>query len=125
MQTSMKDIFKRLYVYIVLSVIALYVIASNIIKFPPSLLEAITFMLIFSIGVWMYKQYPKYQNQYGIVTPKDRQTLELTLYVYMGAFIFQALLNNTVLSGLKVIAGCVLLGVSMYGIVILLNIMKK
>lgn len=125
MQTSMKDIFKRLYVYIVLSVIALYVIASNIMKFPPSLLEAITFMLIFSIGVWMYKQYPRYLNQFGIVTPKDRQTLELTLYVYMGAFIFQALLNNTALSGLKVVAGCVLLGVSMYGIVILLNIMKK
>jgi len=125
MQTSMKDIFKRLYVYSVLSVIALYVITSHMIKLPPSLLEAITVVLMFSIGVWMYKIYPTYQKQYGIVTPKDRQTLELTLYIYMGAFIFQALLDNTALSGLKVVAGFVLLGVSLYGIVILLHIMKK
>jgi hypothetical protein len=125
MQTSMKDIFKRIYIYLVLSVISMYVILSNMLTFPPSLLEALTFLSIFVLGILMYKRYPKFQNEIGIVTPKDRQILEITLYIYMGVFIFQALLNATSLSGLKAFCGIILLLDSIYGIYTLHNIIKK
>ena len=125
MQTSMKDIFKRLYVYLVLSVISMYVILSNIINFLPSLLEALTFLSIFVLGIILYKLYPKYKNEIGVVTPKDRQILEYTLYIYMGVFIFQTLLDSTSLSGLKVLSGIILLLDCFYGIYTLYKIIKK
>ncbi len=125
MQTSIQDIMKRIYVHIMLTIIAFYVIIVNSITLPPSLLEALTFLVIFISGYIMYKRYPRFSTQICIVTPKDKQILELSLYAYMGVFIFQALLNQTALQGLRVFAGVLLVLINVFAIYTLYQMIKK
>jgi hypothetical protein len=97
----------------------------NSITLPPSLLEALTFLVIFISGYIMYKRYPRFSTQICIVTPKDKQILELSLYAYMGVFIFQALLNQTALQGLRVFAGVLLVLINVFAIYTLYQMIKK
>lgn len=125
MQTSIQDIIKRIYIHIILTLIAFYVVISNTISLPPSLLEALTFLVIFVSGYFMYKKYPRFSTKICIVTPKDKQILELSLYAYMGTFIFQALLNQTALQGLRILAGVLLVIINAVAIYTLYQIIKK
>ena len=125
MQTSIQDITKRIYIHIILTIIAFYVIVSNSISLPPSLLEALTFVVIFISSYLMYKKYPRFSTKICIVTPKDKQRLELSLYAYMGTFIFQALLNQTALQGLRVIAGLLLVVINGFALYTLYQMIKK
>jgi hypothetical protein len=125
MQTSIKDIIKRIYIQILLMIAALYVMLSVMIDFPDSLLEAITFLIVFVTVILMYKFYPKYSNKVCIVTPRDRQILEISMYSYIGTFIFQTVLNENQLPGLKIFSGFVLLCISAFAMFTLYKIIKK
>jgi hypothetical protein len=125
MQTSIKDIMKRMYIQIFLMIASLYIMFSVMIDFPDSLLEAITFLIVFVLGVGMYKFYPRYSNKVYIVTPRDRQILEISMYSYIGIFIFQTVLNENQLPGLKIFSGFILLCISAFSMFTLYKIIKK
>jgi len=125
MQTSIKDIMKRIYIQILLMIASFYIMFSVMIDFPDSLLEAITFLIVFISVVIMYKFYPRYSNKVCIVTPRDRQILEISTYSYIGTFIFQTVLNENQLPGLKIFSGFILLCISGFAIFTLYKIIKK
>jgi hypothetical protein len=125
MQTSIKDIMKRIYIQILLMIAALYIMFSVMIDFPDSLLEAITFLIVFISAVIMYKFYPRYSTKACIVTPRDRQILEISMYSYIGTFIFQTVLNENQLPGLKIFSGFILLCISAFAMFTLYKIIKK
>lgn len=124
MQTSIKDIVKRMYIQILLMIASMYIMLSVLIDFPDSLLEAMTFLIVFISVVMMYKKYPRYSNKVCIVTPKDRQILEISMYGYIGTFIFQTVLNENQLPSLKIFSGFVLLSISAFAMFTLYKIIK-